>query len=183
MKTRIIKTKILDDPKVDVLSKNARFLLLSLLVCPEIGMTGCFEINRRVFLARTCLTPEEYNAALLELVDAKLIAMQENWVFVKKAPKHNRYWVSESNHKTVSAELEQIPEPLRLEVAQALDAVVEGSTVYSTVYSGLKYKIKKRNSKRENINNKETGYTETLELENIIDDVYSAIGMDEDESV
>jgi len=109
------------------------------------------------------LDESEYLLAIEELVKSNIVIAQESWVFIIKAPKHNRYWMSESNHKAVFAELEQIPQPLQALVERALSVSIEDSTVYTTVYSGLNTKIENLKAKKEIRKEKEKSSEEIAE--------------------
>lgn len=156
MKTRIIKTKILDDTKYSALSTLAKHTLLTFLICPEIGLTGCFEANPNLFAARIGCTPQEFFNACKELAEKNFIAMQSHYVLIINAAKHNRYWNGQKNLDPIFAELSAIPRPLKERVYAELVSAMDDSSIDSTMYTTLNTKYKIQNPKRVNINNTET---------------------------
>lgn len=180
MKTRIIQTRFWDDDLVNSLSKDARYLWISLLTSKEIGMTNYFKLPDSFIIYYTGLTKHELATAKKELQNTGKLIFYKDWVFIKNLERENKYKNSPKLEKPYQEELSHIPnnvisyvESFLKEFNTSMDSTID-STSDSLINSKIinnKYKDKKQKTKRQEILNKfneilKTSYSSTTAWEN-----------------
>lgn len=89
MKTRIVHTKIWNDQWFQSLSRSSSLIFLYLITCPDITISGVFELPDRKIMFDTNTTSSEVEQAKKDL--SEKIIFYEGWIYVKNVDKFNSY--------------------------------------------------------------------------------------------
>ena len=113
MKTRIIHTKIhFEDEWFNTLSIGYRYLFIYLFTNEHIGLTGAYELSKRVVLLETGATEEEWDGAIKKFQEDNKVLYIMGWIIVKNAGKHSDY-SGGKNEIAYKRELASIPSKIR----------------------------------------------------------------------
>ena len=127
MKTRIVHTKIWSDQWFQSLSRSSSFIFLYIITCPEINISGVFELPDRKIMFETNTTTAEVEQAKKDL--SEKIIFFDGWIYVKNADKFNSY-KGPKNEKAREKELTYAPKKL-MEYARGIDTSMHTS-IYTT---------------------------------------------------
>lgn len=113
MKTRIIHTKIhLEDDWFNTLPIEYKYLFIYLFTNEHIGLTGTYELSKRVILLETGATEEQWNNAIEKFQKDDRVLYIDGWICVKNAGKHTDY-SGGKNEIAYKKELASIPSKIR----------------------------------------------------------------------
>ena len=76
------------------MSKDARFLYLYFLTCPEINLCGIFKLCTEDMAHRTGMEIEIVEKIIEELSTLKIVYVYNDWVYIVNAVRHNNYFKS-----------------------------------------------------------------------------------------
>lgn len=111
MKTRMVKTSFHNDPDIEQLSKDAKWLYMYLITCPYIGLTGVFQVSDKKIIYETGLTSKELLSAKEEL--SNKVTFLGSWIIIKNSEKNNSFKKSPLTSKAYEKELSVIPEQIQ----------------------------------------------------------------------
>ena len=151
MKTRIIHTKLWDDDWFQSLPRASSRVFLYLLTCPDINISGVFELPDRKIIFHTGITSSELEQAKKDL--SKRVIFYKNWVYIKNVDKYNSYNGSK-NEIARKKELSYAPEKI-IEYVMGIDTSID--TSIDTTH----------NHKSEIRNKKEGGVGETKNINSL----------------
>jgi hypothetical protein len=113
MKTRIIHTKIhFEDDWFNTLPIGYRYLFIYLFTNEHIGLTGTYELPRRVALLETGASETDWDEAIKKFQDDDKVLYIDGWIIVKNAGKHSDY-SGGKNEIAYKRELALIPAKIR----------------------------------------------------------------------
>jgi hypothetical protein len=142
MKTRIIHTKIWEDPFFRGLSKPARYLFFYFITNYRINLCGIYELSDELIYFETGFGKKELEKLKKELFPK--IQFFDNWVYVVNAKRLGGY-KGKLCDQGIDKEMQQIPENIK-------NCFIEG--LCDTPYKGYSYPLQgTRNNKQEIINN------------------------------
>lgn len=109
MKTRIIHTKIyFEDDWFYSLSIENKFLFIYLISNSHIGLTGIYNLPKRVILLETGLKEPEIDEGRKIFEESGKIYSFKDWVYIVNARRYANY-TGEKNITATNRELESIP--------------------------------------------------------------------------
>lgn len=109
MKTRIIYTKIhFEDDWFNTLPIGYRYLFIYLFTNSHIGITGIYELPKRVAILETGADPKIWKNACRKFEKERRVIFYKDWICVVNANKYNRY-VGEKNEIAYEKEINIIP--------------------------------------------------------------------------
>lgn len=113
MEARLIKTSFYSDPKVERLTKNARWLFMYCLTNQYVGLTGAFELSDERLMWETKLSNLELLKAKQELKEQKLVYFDNSWIVVMNTEKHNNYKAGKMTGVAYEKEFSKLPENIQ----------------------------------------------------------------------
>lgn len=129
MKTRIVWTKIWEDDWFDSLNQESRLVFLYLLTCPQINLSGCFELKDKTICFYSHLTPNQLEKAKKELYPK--VKFYQNYVYIPNASTYNGY-IGSKNEVAKLQELEKISESVKNALIKGNDDRVSIPYAYPT---------------------------------------------------
>lgn len=114
MKTRIIKTCLWSDEKIEKLSYTSRYLFVYLISNPQIGLTGAYQITSKRIKFETGLNTAQVGKGFKELASMGMVTLADgNWVIITNALKHNNYSRGPTTGEAYEKELEILPDHVK----------------------------------------------------------------------
>lgn len=153
MNTRIVKTSLWRDNKIQHLSKNSTLLFVYLITNEYINLCGIYELSDMYISLQCKLTKEELDISKKELQDIKVAFFHDGWVFLPNSRRHNKYHKSPKTMTAYRNQVSSIPENIKSIFAKLSDSTMD-SSIDSTMDT-VSIPIENINKKTENRNQKE----------------------------
>lgn len=181
MKTRIVHTKIWFDEWFANASRDARELFYFLITCPNINLSGVFEIQDREIIF--CTKLDSLDAAKEELSNSGKAIFYRNFVYIPNAARLGGYKGSK-NEKARENEIKKLPDEIRLfffpKTIAKSDRVSIPYAYSSDSTINSKYKIINNKSKIENnkLTNEKSEFNDDVSMhpdyEQINEEIYES---------
>lgn len=162
MRTRIIHTRMWEDPFFINLSRQSRLLFIYLISNQRINLSGCYELSDRTIIFDTGLTKSELETSKKDL-EGK-VEFYDGWVYVVNAQRLGGY-KGEKNRVAMDRELEEVPQNVKDILFKANHDRVSKNhdRVFEVSDTSINHKSEIKNQKSEKEKNKKLISKERLE--------------------
>jgi len=113
MNTRIVKTSLWRDNKIQHLSKNSTLLFVYLITNECINLCGLYELPDTYLSLQCKLTDEELQVSKKDLQAIKVAYFYEGWIYMPNSLRHNKYHKSPKTMTAYTNQVTAIPTKIK----------------------------------------------------------------------